>query len=76
MNKPPGHPIVASNECLLEPISEYVDCILRPLVEHLPSYLKDTGDFMMQLSGINIEVVESNNIFFTTMDVVSLYTFS
>ncbi len=64
VQKPPGSPIVALNDCLMEPMSQYVDRILRPLVESLPSYLKDTTDFLKQLSDINIDNHEESEIFF------------
>lgn len=69
--KPPGRPIVACNDSLMEPL--YVDRILRPLVVQLPSYLRDTNDFIEQLSNVHIDC-ETQDIFLTTMDVVSLYT--
>lgn len=54
-------------------MSQYVGCILRHLVEQLPSYLKDTGDFLTQLSAINIDG-DVSSIFLSTIYVVSLYT--
>ncbi len=49
---------------VMEPMSQYVDHILRPLVESLPSYLKDTTDFLKQHSDINIDNHEKSEIFF------------
>lgn len=70
---PPGRPIVACNDSLMEPLSLYVDRILRPLVVKLPSYLRDTNDFIEQLSNAHINC-DTEDMFLTTMDVVSLYT--
>uniref|UniRef100_A0A671PRP7 Uncharacterized protein n=1 Tax=Sinocyclocheilus anshuiensis TaxID=1608454 RepID=A0A671PRP7_9TELE len=46
---PPGRPIVAGNNSLPEPLSNFVDFVLRPLVTSLPSYLRDTADFLQCL---------------------------
>lgn len=73
LTNPPGRPIVACSDSLMEPMSLYIDRILRPLVETLPSYLRDTGDFIEQLSQTHIDNAE-HDILLTTMDVVSLYT--
>uniref|UniRef100_A0A8C1VAJ4 Uncharacterized protein n=1 Tax=Cyprinus carpio TaxID=7962 RepID=A0A8C1VAJ4_CYPCA len=43
---PPGRPIVAGNNSLTEPLSNFVDLVLRPLVTSLPSYPRDTADFL------------------------------
>lgn len=74
--KPPGRPIVASNDCLMEPISQYVDHVLRPLVESLPSYLKDIADFLInfQIAILMITRRLSLVVFLSMVDVVSLYT--
>ncbi|KAL2101113.1 hypothetical protein ACEWY4_002874 [Coilia grayii] len=70
---PPGRPIVACSDSLMEPLSLYVDRILRPLVETLPSYLKDTNDFIEQLSKVHIDHT-AQDVWLATLDVVSLYT--
>jgi len=46
----PGRPIVSSNSHPTERISEFVDYYLQPLVSKLPSYVKDTNDFLHKLS--------------------------
>lgn len=47
-------PILASRiGTLAKPLSSFVDDYIRPLVEKLPSHIKDTGDFMTQLSNWN-----------------------
>lgn len=70
-NFPAGRPIVSSIGSLTEPLSQFVDAHLRPLVEDLPSYLRDTGDFIDKLDKINLG---EGDIFLVTMDVTSLYT--
>ena len=42
----PGRPIVSANGHPMEKISEFVDLHLQPHVQNLPSYLKDTTDFL------------------------------
>ena len=42
----PGRPIVSANGHPTEKISEFVDLHLQPHVHNLPSYLKDTTDFL------------------------------
>ena len=73
LSHPPGRPIVASNDSLTEPLSQFVDRHMRPIVTKLPSYLRDTGDFIHQLSEVIIPN-STDDIFLVTLDVVSLYT--
>jgi len=44
----PGRPIVSSSGTHTECISEFVDHHLQPLVVQIPSYLKDTKDFLQK----------------------------
>ena len=67
----PGRPIVSSNSHPTERISEFVDYHLQPLVSKLPSYVKDTNDFLNKLTFINN--LPSNTLL-VTLDVSSLYT--
>ena len=48
----PGRPIVSSCGAPTERISEYVDHHLRPLVVQIPSYIKDTKDFLLKISNL------------------------
>ena len=48
----PGRPIVSSNGAPTEKISAFVDHYLRPLVTNIPSYLKDTTDFLRRLQDL------------------------
>lgn len=67
---PPGRPIVSSRGSCLENTSKYVDFFLQTFVQSLPSYVKDTGDFLRQLEGI--EWKEEYSLL--CLDVVGLYT--
>ena len=67
----PGRPIVSSCGPPTERISEYVDHHLRPLVVQIPSYLRDTTDFLRKL--LTLETLPPRSIL-VTLDVSSLYT--
>ncbi|XP_078583735.1 uncharacterized protein LOC144866254 [Branchiostoma floridae x Branchiostoma japonicum] len=67
----PGRPIISANDCATERISEFADHHLRPLVQKLPSYIKDTTDFLQKL---NILGKISPTAKLVTLDVSSLYT--
>jgi hypothetical protein len=67
----PGRPIVSGCGSLTEKISSYVDNILKPHMESLPSYVKDTTDFIRKIQNITNISTES---FLVTMDVSSLYS--
>ena len=67
----PGRPVVSSIGCHTERISQFVDHHLQPLNQNLPSYVKDTTDFLQKLK--NIPEVPKDTIL-VTMDVRSLYT--
>ena len=47
-----GRPIISSNGHPTERISEFVDYHLKPLVQTLPSYIKDTTHFLLQLQNL------------------------
>ena len=67
----PGRPIVSSNSHPTERISQFVDHYLQPLVHKLPSYIKDTNDFLNKL--FYIGNLPPNSLL-VTLDVSSLYT--
>ena len=48
----PGRPIVSSCGSHTEKISQFVDYHLHPLVTRIPSYIKDTTDFLIKLKSI------------------------
>ena len=65
-----GRPIVASTKYLTTPGSRFVDSILAPHLPSLPSYLKDSKDFIRDVS--NLSIVSGS--YLVTADVTSLYT--
>ena len=67
----PGRPIVSSCGAPTENISLYVDYHLSPLVRDLPSYIKDTNDFLTKIQTIG-DIPEESLL--VTLDVTSLYT--
>ena len=67
----PGRPIVSSCEAPTEKISQFLDYHLRPYEETLPSYLKDTTDFLLKLQSLRSI---PDNTLLVTLDVSSLYT--
>ena len=67
----PGRPIVSSNSHPTERLSHFVDYHLQPLVHKLPSFVKDTNDFLNKL--LTIGNLSANSLL-VTLDVSSLYT--
>lgn len=51
---PPGRPIVAAIGSLTEKILAYVDFFLQPLVSSLPSYIRDTMDFIELINSVTL----------------------
>lgn len=47
---PPGRPIVAQTNSLLSPLSQYVDFFIKPFVYSLPTYIRDSADFINKIS--------------------------
>ena len=68
----PGRPIVAGNGSATEPISQFVDTHIKGLVQKLPSYLKDTTDFLNKLKSIENDINETDIL--CSVDVASLFT--
>ena len=66
----PGRPIVSSVGSLTEKISAWIDETLKPLARLVPSYTKDTTDFLNQIKNITLE----DNSLMATIDVSALYT--
>ena len=66
----PGRPIISAVGCPTEKISAFVDSIFKPLVYQLPSYIRDTTDFINKIQHVNVP--ENHNL--VTIDVSSLYT--
>ena len=67
----PGRSIVASCDAPTEKISEFVDYHLRLLVKNIPSYIKDTTDFLHKVQSLGHL---PDNTLLVTLDVSSLYT--
>lgn len=66
-----GCPIVAGTQSRTEPMSQYIDLHIKSLVSQLPSYLKDTNDFLNRIDSIQ-SIQDIDKLY--TMDVTSLYT--
>lgn len=67
--EPKGRPIVASNDSLLELLSNFVDHFIKPYVLKLPSYINDSTDDINKISEIKDLPGE---IFLVTLNVQSL----
>ena len=67
----PGGPVVSSVECHTSKISKFVDHYLQPHAKSLPSYIKDTSDF---INRINETKDVNKDTILVTLDVKSLYT--
>ena len=67
----PGRPVISSVNSHTEKISAYVDEFLKPIAERLPSYIRDTTDFIQRIKFLGKLPVEC---YLVTLDVSSLYT--
>ena len=67
----PKNSIVSFNNHPTEHISQFVDFYLKPLVSTIPTFIKDTTDFLNKLA---ILQKLPNNPYLVTFDVISLYT--
>ena len=70
--RPPYRPIVSCKGTLTEHISGHVDSILQNFLDKIPSFLKDTTDFLCKLNDIKHLVTPDSLL--VTMYVNSLYT--
>ena len=68
----PSRPIVSSNSPPTESISQFVDFHLKPLVCTVPSYVKDTTDFLNKLTAIDSL---PDSALLVTLDITSLLFF-
>ena len=66
----PGRPVISGCNTPTERISEFVDHYLKPLVASIPSYVKDTNDFLHKLNDIG---TLPQNALLVTIDVGGLY---
>ena len=67
----PGRPIVCGIGTLTENISSFIDSILQRLMQFIPSYFKDTTEFINELASAK---TISPDVLLVTMDVASLHT--
>ena len=67
----PGRPVVSSVSCHSANIPKYVDYHLQPIVKEIPSYVKDTQDFLKKLEKLKDIPQES---LLVTLDGKSLST--
>ena len=63
-------PIVSSCDSITEKISQFVDKWLQPYVKNLPSYVKDTTEFINQIEATKLPT----HCKLASIDVSSLYT--
>ncbi|XP_066925555.1 uncharacterized protein [Clytia hemisphaerica] len=66
----PGRPVISSINCHTARISQYVDYHLQDHAKSLPSYIKDTTDFINKTKDLHIPA----HAILVTMDVSALYT--
>ena len=69
----PGRPVVSSANCHTANISKYVDYHFQPIVKKIPSYIKDTQDFLKKLEKVKDIPQESLTV---TLDVKSQYLYT
>ena len=62
--------MIKSINCHTSEISRFTDHHLQPLVREIPSYIKDTNNFINKIDNCTVPP----NSFLVTMDVKSLYT--
>ena len=70
----PGRPIVSTYDCPTVYISKFLDVILSPLVQELPSFIKDTSQFLQIINDFEFPANANHKPLLFTMDVTSLYT--
>ena len=63
-------PIVSTVNSATANLAECLDFYLQPIMKSLPAYLKDTGQFLEEISNIQVH----KNTWLITVDVKSLYT--
>ena len=67
----PGRPVISTLTCHTSKIWEYIDYHLQPIIKQIPSYVKDTSEFLSKLKAK--ETVPGNSCL-VPLDVKSLYT--
>jgi hypothetical protein len=66
----PGRPVVSCSGSLSEKTSELVDFLIKPFLVNVPSYLRDTRDFLQKIRSNNSF---PDNTLLASVDVVNLY---
>ena len=66
----PGRPVSSCSGTLCENSSKIVDWFLKPLLSTIPSYLKDTNDFLSRVKSFGALPADC---LLVTLDVVALY---
>jgi hypothetical protein len=66
----PGRPVISACGSPTEGLSEIVDYFLQPYIPSIPSYIKDTSDFLSKLRTLGSI---PSGAFLVTVDVVALY---
>ena len=75
LDHPPGRPIVSGCGGPTENLSKLIDHWLQPLVQLLPSYIKDSTDFLQTITEWNNKYAPlPAHALIVTIDVVGLYT--
>ena len=72
-NLPPLRPVVSGSGSNTEMISRFIDFYLKPLVKDIPSYIRDTKDFLTKLQSFE-SIKIPQNVIPVSIDVVSLYS--
>ena len=67
-----GRPIISGCDSPTAKLSVYLDHYLKPIVDALPSYIKDTNDFLLTVLHPDLKIPPDSIL--VTMDVQSLYT--
>ena len=49
----PGRSVISSGNCHSSKISKYVDYHFQPIVQEIPSYVKDTSDFLRKFNAVS-----------------------
>uniref|UniRef100_A0A8C5PDK2 Reverse transcriptase domain-containing protein n=1 Tax=Leptobrachium leishanense TaxID=445787 RepID=A0A8C5PDK2_9ANUR len=70
LENPPGRPIVASTDSVLQPISVFLDRVLQPLVIKTQSFIWDSKNVLRRITELSF----TGPIVLFTWDVTSLYT--
>ena len=71
-NFPSLRPISSGTDSCTARLSEFVDSFLKAAASKIPSFIKDTTDFVTKIRGYRFPTT-TGQVYLATMDVVSLY---